>query len=382
MPVTYEMCQRCTCLYERGTACDRCGTARSRTQAASPPRMAGPPDPTHVAISSHPITLPISAAPIHDARSREVHSFTFHGNGGSLLGIHVVNLLLTIITLGFYSFWGKVRVRNYQLGQTEFQGDRFAYHGTGRELINGSFKAGAILGCLSVPVRVLNQFPVGNGVKWSVAALAYSMLLVLISVAILGSRRYRLSRSSWRGIRFSLRAPLGEFVKLFVNGILLTGLTLGVYYPIFVTKQFGFLTAHSYFGNRRFEFDGHGRDLMRAYLLMAFLLLPTLGLSLIWWKAAKQRYLWSRTSFGELRLRSTVTGGALFKLYAMNSLLLIVTAGVAWPWVTVRNLRFAFDYLSCEGAIDLSSISQEAQSASAMGEGLDAALDLDAGFAA
>ena len=62
-------------------------------------------------------------------------------------------------------------------------------------------------------------------------------------------------------------------------------------------------------------------------------------------------------------------------LYLVNALLLICTLGIAWPWVRVRNIHFAFRYLSLEGPLDLESIQQQAQFASATGEGLAGFLD-------
>ena len=59
-------------------------------------------------------------------------------------------------------------------------------------------------------------------------------------------------------------------------------------------------------------------------------------------------------------------------------LLLVVTLGLGWPWVVARGIRFTFTYLTLEGSLDLASIQQEAQTASAMGEGLAGLLD--AGF--
>ena len=43
-------------------------------------------------------------------------------SGGTLLGIYVVNILLTIATFGMYRFWGKVRIRRFMLSQTSFEG--------------------------------------------------------------------------------------------------------------------------------------------------------------------------------------------------------------------------------------------------------------------
>src|SRR5262249_4702243 len=84
----------------------------------------------------------------------------------------------------------------------------------------------------------------------------------------------------------------------------------------------------------------------------------------------KRRFFWNHTRFGIARFRSRVTGGAVLGLYLVNVLLLIATLGLAWPWVRVRNIRFAFRYLALEGPLELERIEQEAQVASATGEGL------------
>ena len=64
-----------------------------------------------------------------------------------------------------------------------------------------------------------------------------------------------------------------------------------------------------------------------------------------------------------------------------NLLLLLVTLGLGWPWVTSRNVQFTFRHVSLEGALDVATIQQEAQIASATGEGLASFFDfLDVGF--
>jgi uncharacterized membrane protein YjgN (DUF898 family) len=302
----------------------------------------------------------------------------FHGTGGSLFGIQIVNIFLMLLTLGIYSFWAKVRVRRYLMSQTEFEGDRFAYHGTGKELLIGFLKAMLIFG---LPVSLLNVLPellgAGMAIKVLAGILLYLIVLVFIPFAMVGARRYRLSRTSWRGIRFSFRGPVKDFIKLFIRGSLLTTATLGLYYPFFETQRYGFMVSHSHFGNHKFDFDGRGRDLFGSYLLTLLLFFPTAGLYWIWFLAQKQRYFWDHTSFATARFHCTVTGGRLLVLYLGNFLLLLVTLGLAWPWVSVRNIRFAFAYLSVEGPLDLAVVQQEAQAASATGEGLAGFLDAD-----
>jgi uncharacterized membrane protein YjgN (DUF898 family) len=315
------------------------------------------------------------------AEAGQSRRLSFHGGGGALFGIHVVNIFLTIVTLGIYYFWGKVRVRSYLLSETEFEGDRFSYHGTGKELLLGSLKAILIFG---VPVAILRVAPdllaAPNAIRGLAGFLASLILWVFFPFAIVGARRYRLSRTSWREIRFSFRGSAWEFIKLFLGGSLLTGITFGLYYPVFESRRYAFMTSHSYLGNEKFRFDGKDGGLFGTFLLVLLLFLPTLGVSWFWFLAKKQRYFWEHTSFGAARFRSTVTGGRLLLLHLGNLLLLVMTLGFAWPWVMVRNLRFTFTYLTLEGPLNLESIRQEAQAASATGDALasflDAGLDL------
>jgi uncharacterized membrane protein YjgN (DUF898 family) len=268
-------------------------------------------------------------------------------------------------------------VRKYLLSESEFEGDRFAYHGTGKELLVGSLKAGLVFGLPFTFLSLPELLGAGVAVQAMARFLASCIFLVFVPFAIVGTRRYRLSRTSWRGIRFSFRGRVVDFIKLFIGGSLLSGVTLGLYYPIFSTRQYGFLASHSYFGNQKFDFDGNGRDLFWSYLLALLLTIPTLGLYWFWFQAKKQRYFTDHTSFGTARLRSTVTGGRLLLLGLGNLALLIVTLGFGLPWVSVRNVRFWFDNVSLEGPLDVSTIQQEAELASATGEGLAGFLDLD-----
>src|SRR6266446_1421486 len=301
---------------------------------------------------------------------------SFHGSGGTLLGIHVVNVLLILVTLGVYYFWAKTRVRRYLFSQTQFEADRFAYHGTAKELLLGFLKAfGVFLFPIIVLLGVRDWPGVDANIKAVAASLASILFFIFTPVAVVGSRRYRLSRTSWRGIRFSFRGKAWNFIRIFIKGSFLTGLTFGLYYPVYLSRRQAFMVSHSYFGNEPFEFDGRGRDLLGNYLLALLLTLPTLGLCWVWFVARKRRFFWNHTRFGAARFRSTVTGGALLGLYVVNGLLLVLTLGLAWPWVRVRNIRFAFRYLALEGPLDLERIQQQAQFASATGEGLAGFLD-------
>lgn len=397
MQIGSMKCPKCGYTQMASPSCKSCGTAAGG-QTTAKPRPQGQVKPIENVILTQTqpsqnvdkenekpaelkeeVTEVMAKSPATVTDPNPVRQLFFHGTGGSLFGIQIVNAFLTIITLGIYHFWGKVRLRNYLMSQTEFEGDRFAYHGTGKELLIGFFKAAVVFGSFYL---LLNSIPYLSGTVAKVVAfvLAYSLLLVFVPVAMVGSRRYRLSRISWRGVRFSFRGHVVDFIKIFLQGTLLTVITLGFYTPFFDVKRYAFMGSNSYFGNQKFEFEGQGKDLFGSYVLALLLSLPTLGLYWFWFTAKKQRYLWDHTSFGAARFRSTVTGGALLHLSMVNLLLLIFTLGLGWPWVMIRNLRFAFTYLTLEGLLDLEAIQQEAQAASPTGEGLGSILDLDTGL--
>src|SRR5512145_2817221 len=143
-------CPKCGLLQLPGPNCKSCRTPLGAPARRPSPTQFHAPTQTPAASPPSPPTAGGRGATTSGAASGsdkgQVWRLLFHGAGGSLLGIHIVNVLLTIITFGVYYFWAKVRVRSYLLGQTEFAGDRFAYHGTGKELLLGFLKAVLLIG--------------------------------------------------------------------------------------------------------------------------------------------------------------------------------------------------------------------------------------------
>lgn len=350
----------------------------ARSPAPAAPPAAQPSPPPRPPVGPSPPRFDEPALPSIPGAGT-VRRPSFHGRGGTLFGIHIVNVLLTLVTVGVFYFWAKTRTRLFLFSQTQFEGDRFAYHGTGKELLLGTLKAMLVFGLPVGALIVVRDVLAVDRIIKTVAGLLVSILfLVFVPVAMVGARRYRLSRTSWRGIRFSFRGRVGELVRLFIRASILSALTLGLYYPYFMTLRQRFLISQSYFGSERFDFNGEGGDLLGSFILAIVLTIPTLGLCWFWFVARKRRYFWDHTLFASARFHSTVTGGALLGLYAVNALLLVFTLGLAWPWVKVRNINFAFRYVSIEGPLDLARIQQQAQYASSTGEAL--AGFFDSGF--
>src|SRR5207342_1173106 len=63
--------------------------------------------------------------------------FEFNATGGEYFRIWIVNLLLTIVTLGIYSAWAKVRRLRYFYGSTVLDGHSFEYHGRPLAILKG-----------------------------------------------------------------------------------------------------------------------------------------------------------------------------------------------------------------------------------------------------
>ena len=333
-------CHHCGTPLEGLAFCSRCGR----------PEMSGPPG--------------------------EVHRFGFHGEGAALLGMYLVNFLVAIVTLGIYWFWGRTKVRRYLAGAIEFAGDRFVYHGTGRELLIGWLKAGLLIILLVIQTVVWPRL-IGQDAGTIVGiAIFYMAILALAPIAIVGAWRYRLSRMSYRGIRFSFRGNVWTLAKVLYGGLLFTAVTLGFYYPYYANKLHRYVVENSSFGDKHFAYDGEGRDLFKDWVIALLLFIPTLTLSLTWFAVKQYNYYFDHTTFGPARFRAELKFGDVLFLMFTNYLLVVFTLFIGFPWAVVRSLRFFFSKISLEGTLQLDTVRQRAAAASATGEGLTDVLDL------
>lgn len=308
----------------------------------------------------------------------------YTSSGGELFGLMIVNALLTIITLGIYSFWAKNRVRQFHYGHTQLDGEPFAYHGTGGELLAGALKAAAVLFLLGATLVGVMEVARLRGAASPAAQVGivqafYVVIFLLMIVAVNGARRYRLSRSSWRGIRFSFHGRWQSFLGLIVGGALLTIVTLGLYGSRFQNQRRAFLVGNARFGSEPFVYDGDGKALFGDYMMALLLTLPTLGLYWIWYAAFKHRYFWEHTVMRGARFSCSVTGGQLFALHLKNALLLFCTLGFGTPWVIARTHAFWCQSITLQGTVAWASIEQRAHTATATAEGLADAFDVGVG---
>ncbi len=289
-----------------------------------------------------------------------------HGRGAELFVIFVVNVLLTILTLGVYRFWAITRTRRYIWSQTEIEGQYLEYTGSGKELLIGFIKVMLIFVALALSVAF---FP-------PILALLYLATPFVIGLALYGAMRYRLSHTRLRGVRFGLDGKATDYALMTLGYTLLLLFTLGMAAPWVRSALYGEMTNHMRYGSARFQYDGRGSQMAAVFFLSVLLTLPTLGLIWLWYRGREIRYQTSHTRIDSVQLTSSLSGLAYLWLVLSNMVLLVLTLGLALPWVTLRSLRYLLTRLELSGQLDYAAITQAASEANATGEGLADALDV------
>jgi uncharacterized membrane protein YjgN (DUF898 family) len=313
---------------------------------------------------------PAESEPVLKSRPQETacsYRMGFQGNGRTLFGITLTNLIKTIFTLGIYRFWAKTRLRQYIFGETLFAGDRFSYHGTAKELLRGAVRFGLFF-IFFVVVSVYTFLEYGPLASELVGNLFTIIFMIVLPFLMVGAWRYRLSRTAWRGIRFSFRGQGREALTVYFKGYLLVLLTLGLYWPYFKMEIEKLWRQNSWFGDIQMRFSGKGKDFLKKFIVALFLTPITLGFYLFWFKADLSRYIWSHTHISGGTFHFPIKGRDYFNLKVSNFFLIILTLGLATSWVVVRNRKFIADHLTLSGNIDLNQVVQEMQDSAAFGE--------------
>lgn len=319
-----------------------------------------------------------SAALPAEAAVPEEHHVRYHGTGGSLFVLIVKNLLLTLVTLGIYLPWARTERRKYLWQNLEFAGQRFRYHGTGREMFLGYLKVLLVYGVLiGLPELIAQVDPeVGSVLR----IVGFLVLLPLIPVAIYSSRRYLLSRTTLRGIRFGLQPGVWAYTGKFIGGYLLTVISVGLYGPVWLNNLRAFVTRHTRFGSQAFDYDGSNHDAWNLTMKGVLLSIVTLGIYYPWYLAAMARFGTEHTRFGAARGRLDLGGLDMLVILLVSTFGVVFSLGLAFPWITTYVLQTITSRMSMVGPIDFAAIAQTAPSGDAAGDAFADALDVGLGI--
>ncbi|MGB4057141.1 MAG: DUF898 family protein [Alphaproteobacteria bacterium] len=301
----------------------------------------------------------------------------YDGAVGKIYKIWLLNFFMKIITLGIYSFWGKTRLRKYIASSFILGGDRFEYTGTGKELFLGFLKAVPFIILVYAPY-ITATIIAGEEAAWP--AIFLLPFLYIVPMAIFMALRYRLSRTTWRGVRGSLTGSAIKYGNLSIKRTFINMITLGIFIPYSDMEKYKFIVEHAYFGNVKAEFKTSAKSLIKTHIITLFLMIPTLGFSRLWYTAALQRAKMNGLFIGDLRFKSNVTGVDMLKNTLINLLILVCTLGLGTPFIINRNMKFMARHNVIGGDLDTSQIMQAKGQKASVGEGLDDFMGLDGGF--
>ena len=278
---------------------------------------------------------------------------TYDGQAGDVAKIALVNSFLGLITLGIYRFWAKTRLRRYLWSRVEMDGDRFEYTGRGIELFIGFLIAGLFLallfGALFAGSILLDYGPD----EFNPLDLIYlAIILFLIPLALFRARRYRLSRTQWRGIRAGQTGSAVKYAFMTLGLQLLVVLTLSLAFPYYRTVLQRYRTTNTWFGDQPLEFSGRAGPLIGKWLIALVLYPFTLGLSYFWYRTVEFRYFASETRYAGLALRSNLEAGRVIGIVLLSGIASICFAGLMFGIFFVAVKAAAPGLMEAGAAVD------------------------------
>jgi uncharacterized membrane protein YjgN (DUF898 family) len=280
----------------------------------------------------------------------------FSGDRGQFFRLVRNGAALELITFGFYRFWLATDIRRHLWSHTSVGGDAPEYTGRGRELLIGFLFALAIL----VPIYIAYAVVTIEVERFKAYASIPLVLFFYLfgQFAIYRARRYRLTRTVWRGVRFWMDGSGWAYALRAAGWTLLTALTLGAALPWREASLERYKMRHCHYGDLAGSFEGRGSEFFKLgwklwlwawspFILGLVLAVATGGhkssavsglvglVTVVWlfalpfiygaFKATEWRWWISGIRFGQVSFDSDLSSGALYGLYwkVIGSFLLI-----------------------------------------------------------
>ncbi|GGK87468.1 hypothetical protein GCM10010844_02520 [Deinococcus radiotolerans] len=353
------------------------------------------------------------------------HDLRFTGTAGEYFRLWIVNVALTLVTLGIYLPWARVRTRQYFYGHTWLDGQNFEYRANPAALLRGYVLVGALF--------VLYSFAMQRELYW----LGFPLLLlyvVLYPWLVWRSLRFQAANTFHRGLNFSFNGTAGESYVAYGAANLASSIA-GIFalpWAWFMQRQYqvkglGYGQARGHFRGDVAPFYMIGLTSLGlsvaggviALLLggvvaaawstlsgelntgtgdlwervspttfavfavvayVSFLLLYVVAWQYV--RGATMRYVLNNAELGGVvRSGATFSPWALVWLSVTNSLAQVVTLGLATPWAAVRRTRFVLGGVHVRTITDLDHFRGQVQlPGTALGEAATELLDIQVGF--
>jgi len=272
----------------------------------------------------------------------------FTGTRKPLFWLLLKNALFTILTLGIYRFWAKTWVRQYYWSHVRVFGDPLEYTGRPIELLVGFLIVLAILLPMGGIFSSLEFMAEGAAPIFQRAlnVAYYFVLYMLIQVAFYRLWRFRLTRTTWRGIRFGLDGSAWKYLGLAILWGVVTVLSLGLAFPWMRAKLIEYRMNHSRFGNTTLTFHMPMQDLWGLFIpwLATYLVCFGALLSLAFFYWSDLESIWNlamgTTEAVDLKPGSFAGFGAFFILFLSFPIFLV--------WYRTRELQFTINGIKLE----------------------------------
>ncbi len=375
------------------------------------------------------IDLPLATQPVAALRpaAAEMRAYpvAFTGNAKEYFRIWIVNLFLSVITLGIYSPWAKVRKKRYFYGNTWIADANFDYHGNPVAILKGRVVAVLALLAYNVSGHYLPKF--GTGVLLA--------LMVAAPWLIVRSLQFNAENSSYRNLRFHFHGRYEEGLRaiapLLLSPLLAlllpaiqpgkaptSGLDIAIllapsipfliFYPYVVASVKRFHVRNSTFGSAPFAFSAPTEDFYIVYFLGGLIFVvgsivagvsafASLAIPKVGWLAIPAAYLFAGSIFfgytrsrignitfnetsldGKMRFASELSALKLGWIYFVNLLAMAVSCGLLVPWAVMRTARYRASCLRLECSGDLEGfLAGVARPVAATGEQLGEFFDVD-----
>ncbi|MFZ0110605.1 MAG: DUF898 family protein [Pseudolabrys sp.] len=202
----------------------------------------------------------------------------FLGQRRSYWRLLIRGAALLMVTLGIYRFWLVTDVRRFLWSNTEIAGEPLEYTGTALELLIGFLVAIALL----IPIYAgffLAALDLGLLGKLS-GLLAFAALGVLGQYAIYRARRYRLTRTIYRGLRFHQSGSAWSYAIRATLWWIATIVTLGLAYPFQMASLERYKMRNTFYGDLAGRFEASGFALLLRGLPMWLLFFAPLALAI------------------------------------------------------------------------------------------------------
>lgn len=320
--------------------------------------------------------------------------FEFTGSGKEYFRIWIVNILLSILTLGIYSPWAKVRRKKYLYGNTRLKGAAFEYLADPVKILKGRL---IVIGFFLLSSAASTFMPVAAQVVFTlifVAAFPWVMVRTLM---------FNARNSAIRNIRFGFQGRIKDAALVYIWWPIVAVFTLGLIFPYVYYRQKKFIVENSTYGATRFVFTASSREYYRLFMsalipivvgvlavvAAGFLFAPLSGVVMValylylfaFYSVKTTNLLYNTSSLAHNRFRADMKIVPYLFLVLTNTLATALTLGLFSPWAVIRTLRYRLSHLTLLADEDPETfVAGEEEQVSALGEEVGDFFDFDIGL--